>query len=511
MSAIICNNELVVMLKKKNRHIVNLISGLLCQGFTAVSGLILPSLIIKTYGSVLNGLVSTATQLVTYLCLAEAGLASASLVSLFKPLAEKDYNSVSSIMAAVNKFYIRVSHIILAGSILCGILIQIFNKDDIPQLTIWLVTFSIALTSYISFRFLNKYRLLFQADNMIFVVNIIHSAGVALQFTASLFLIHNKIDISSTRCIVAVTNIIEGALLYFFSRIIFPKINLKAIPAPDAIKQRKDVVVHQILALVLNNTDMVLLYLFSPSASSASVYSVYAMIGVLIHNALNSVISMFSAKMGQSYAVGDYENVRRILKKYEVIYNIAMYTFYCSMAILILPFVSVYTKGVNDAEYYDPTVAILFSIYGITRMLRLPYSELTSNAGRFKETKNQAIIEASMNLIVSVILLPFLGIPGVLIGSISGEIYRTIHTYYYCEKEIMHIDWIRSILFVLVNCGFVTILIQLFEKCRFMIMDSYIHFFILASVVTVSVFVIIGTVNCFSAYFYHKVRGHICQ
>lgn len=56
------------MLKVKgNSRLYNLITGLLCQFLSAVSGLILPNLVLRTYGSVLNGLVSTITQMMAYL------------------------------------------------------------------------------------------------------------------------------------------------------------------------------------------------------------------------------------------------------------------------------------------------------------------------------------------------------------------------------------------------------------------------------------------------------------
>ena len=352
----------------KNRQFLNLVSGLICQAVTAVSGIIIPSLMIKTYGSVLNGLVTLVTQMMAYLSLVEAGLTSASLVSLFKPMAEKNYEEASSIMAAIKKFYNKIANFFLVGSFICGLGAIVVIKDEIPYLTIWLVTFSVAGASYVSFRFLNKYKVLLQADNRIFVVNIVHTIGIILQFITSLFFIRQKINIASTRGIIIGTNLLEWAFLLFITRKTLPKINCMVTPKLDAIKQRKDIIVHQILALVLNNTDVLLLTVFSSSISAVSIYTAYAMIGTLIHNTLNSFLNMFSAKMGQRYSVGDYNGVQNLLKKYEVIYDIALFTLYCSMAILILPFICVYSKGVSDADYYDPVVGLLFSIYGINEV-----------------------------------------------------------------------------------------------------------------------------------------------
>lgn len=490
----------------KNRQLMNLASGLLCQVIMALTGLILPSMIIRTYGSILNGLISTITQMMAYLSLAETGLASAALVSLFKPMAEKDYLSASSIMSAINIFYIRVAYIFLSGSVVCGIGATFMIKDDIPLTTIWLVTFAVSGSSFISFRLLNKYKVLLQADNRIYIVNTVHAIGVIVQLVFSMLLIKNKVNIASTRVIIIGTNIIEWMILHSYSKRKFPTIMLKSTPQKNAIKQRKDIIVHQILSLVLNNTDVLLLATFSTGLSAVSVYTVYAMIGTLIHNALNSFISMFSSKMGQRYAIGDYEGVKVILRKYEVIYDIALFSLYSCMGILILPFISVYTKGISDVNYYDPTVGLLFSVYGITRMLRLPYSELTNCAGHFKETKIQAILEVLINLVVSIILIPFMGISGGLIGSIAGEIYRTIHTYYYCHKRILDIDWNRSIVLTVINSTSFFILLILFLEIRFRILDSYISFFSVGIVISIITFALISLVNFCTVKIYYTIK-----
>ncbi len=492
--------------KVKSHHLANLITGLSCQVLIALAGFVLQGLIIRTYGSALNGLVATITQMMTYLALVEAGLASAALVSLFKPMAEEDYDTASSMMAAINKFYIKVANVFLGGSVVCGIIAIVITKDDIPRMTIWLVTFSVAISSYVSFRLLNKYKVLFQSDNRIYIVNIIHFIGVSIQFICSVLFIHQRLDISSTKAIVIISNLVEWSLLLYCKQRLYPLINFKVSPKLDAIKQRKDILAHQIVSLILNNTDAVLLGIFSASMSTVSIYNLYAMVGTLLQHVLNCFLSMFNAKMGQKYSIGDYADVQNILKKYEVIYNIVLYSLYCCMAILILPFICVYTKGVDDADYYSPIVGMLFSIYGITRMLRLPYSELIVGAGHFKETKIQAIIEASTNLIVSIVLLPFMGIPGVLIGSIIGEVYRTIHTYYYCEKKLLKIEWGRSIILSMANCGAIALLIKLFKSFRYSVIDTYIDFIKMGLVVSICVFAVVLAVNCLTVIVYNRVR-----
>lgn len=61
-------------------------------------------MILKTFGSDVNGLVSSLNQFLSYISLIEGGLTGVVLASLYKPLEEKNYNKVSGIVKATNKF-----------------------------------------------------------------------------------------------------------------------------------------------------------------------------------------------------------------------------------------------------------------------------------------------------------------------------------------------------------------------------------------------------------------------
>ena len=68
----------------------NMLSSLLLQVVTAISGLILPRLIIPAFGSEVNGLIATITQFISYITLLEAGVGSVFRASLYKPLHDRN-------------------------------------------------------------------------------------------------------------------------------------------------------------------------------------------------------------------------------------------------------------------------------------------------------------------------------------------------------------------------------------------------------------------------------------
>lgn len=479
----------------KNRRLLNLISGLACQILSSIFGLVIPNFILNTYGSVLNGLLSMVTQMMAYLSLVEMGLTSAALVSLYKPMAVKDYEKASEIFTAVNKFYQRIAIWFSCGVIICGIVSLYIIDDNIPSITIWLVILSLAGNNLVSYLLLNKYKVLLQADDKLYILNFTHLFGIIIQFLLSYCAIIIKTNIACVKTSIIIASLLEFFVLFAYSRKKIPELKIKEKIPDNLIKQRNDILIHQLLSLVLNNTDVILLTIFSPSLSIVSVYTVYAMVESLVQNIANTIIGMFSSKMGQLYAICDYNSVNMILKKYEGLYGVGLFSLFSCMDIMIMPFVSIYTKGIIDQKYYYPTLGLLFSLYGIVRMFRLPYTELTYAAGRYKETKIQAILEASINLILSIILLPVYGIAGVLIGSIVGEVYRTIHSYIYCNRFVLRFDWIRSILLCGINCFLFVIIHLLMIDVRHMMINSYSKFFLVAAICGLIIFLLYAFIN----------------
>ena len=97
------------------KGIYNIIFGIIGQLLTVVFAIIVPKVIIIGYGSSVNGLLSTINQLFVYLSLFEAGVGTATLQALYKPLTENNRGEINSILAATHKYYIRTSKLYFAA------------------------------------------------------------------------------------------------------------------------------------------------------------------------------------------------------------------------------------------------------------------------------------------------------------------------------------------------------------------------------------------------------------
>ena len=69
----------------------------------------IPRLFIVSYGSETNGLLSTITQIFGYLALLEAGIGTASINALYKPLDQKNKEQVEDVLGQSQAYFRKVT------------------------------------------------------------------------------------------------------------------------------------------------------------------------------------------------------------------------------------------------------------------------------------------------------------------------------------------------------------------------------------------------------------------
>lgn len=99
------------MVYSKNRDytLLNVIFTVILQIITLLSGFVIPRLIMETFGSEINGLVTSITQFLSYISLLEGGIGSVILANLYKPLSNKDNQKVSAVIITASNFFKKLA------------------------------------------------------------------------------------------------------------------------------------------------------------------------------------------------------------------------------------------------------------------------------------------------------------------------------------------------------------------------------------------------------------------
>lgn len=416
--------------------IYNSISAVILQLVNMAVNLVLPQIMITVYGSSVNGLVTSIRQFISYFSLVEAGLSGAAVYALYKPLADKNEDDINGILSASNRFYNISGFIFSALVLITAFLYPMFTSGQgISVVTIASLVMIIGASGALEFFAVGKYKVLYTADQKSYVISLINAAAVAINAVIILILASLRMDIVIVQMVALISFFARSAMYILYGKLKYPQIDLKAPPMNQALDKRWDSLILQVLGVTSTATPVVVTSLML-GLKEASVFVVYNMVFVSVLALLTTFSNGLSAMFGDLLVRKEIGILQKAYQQYEYLYYALVTWGYSCAAILIMPFMEIYTVRFTDAEYIRPLIAALFVAVGIVSNIKTPQGMLVISAGLYKETKLQSLIQAIIIVVFSVALAPLLGIAGVLVGSILSNLYRDIDLIFYIPKMV---------------------------------------------------------------------------
>ena len=402
---------------------------------SVICGFILPRLILGAFGSKYNGLITSITQFLTSAVLLRSGIGGATRAALYKPIAEKNHNDFNAIVKATDNYMKKIG-LILAGLI---ILFSIIYPFLVHNEFGWFFTFSLFLiigaSTFAESFFGITYLIVLQADQRLWVSSVLRIICYILNTAIGALLIVKGFSIHVVKLGSAFVYVAYPIILGAYVRKHY-SINSNVKPNNTAIAQRWDAFWQQIAVFVMNNTDVIILTVFT-NMLEVSVYSVYNMVIHGLKRAVFALSNGLEAAFGNMIAKGEMDTLRENVRIIENLMFAISTIVYTTAALLVLDFVSIYTHKVEDVNYIRPPFAYIIILAQYFNAIRLPYQLVVQAAGHYKQTKLGAIIEPFMNISLSIIFVFKFGLIGVAVGTLAATIFRTIQYSCYLSKNII--------------------------------------------------------------------------
>jgi len=489
------------MANRVKKLALNTVTSLSLQVVTVICGFILPRLILGKFGSDVNGLVNSIAQFLGVITLLDLGVGAVVQSSLYKPLAENDKDSISKIYVSAHRFFKRLATILI---VYVGVLIFVYPLIVNKKFGFW---FTAALIGAISINTFSQYyfgivnSLLLSADQKGYVQYTAQIVVLIINTIACALLIKLGASIQIVKLTTSIIYLFRPLYLFFYVKKHYD-INNKITFTEEPIKQKWNGMAQHFAAFILVSTDNIVLTLFS-SLMNVSIYSVYNLVILGVKNALYSMTNGFQSLMGEMIAKKEKEKLFVFFGYVEwVIHTGTTLVFGCT-GVLILSFVEVYTKGINDANYVQPLFAVLIVIANAGHCLRLPYNTLILSAGHYKQTQSNHIISMVLNILISIVAVKFFGLVGVAIGTLIAMAYQTVWMAWYDSKNIINWPFKNFMKQVLVDV--LTVVIAGLATFKIpMISVSYGSFFIRAILVFICWSVIVCAIN--SVFYAEKMK-----
>lgn len=436
---------------RKKRLLYNTVSSLVFQLATIVCGFILPRLILGAFGSNVNGLVNSITQFLGIISFLELGVGAVVQSALYKPLAENRKEDVSKIISSANKFFRRLAQILFVYVLLLAIFYPRFAAKEYGLSYTIALIISISISSFAQYYFGIVNRLLLTADQRGYIQYTAQTIAVIGNTVACYILIGLGCSIQIVKLTTSLIYLIQPFAIHLYVRSHY-QIDTKIKYEKEPIPQKWNGIAQHVAAVILDGTDTVVLTLFS-SLSDVSIYSVYFLVVKGVKQLFMSMTNGITSLIGELWAKQEISELNKTFGWTEWVIHTGTTFVFGVTAVLIVPFVKVYTLGINDANYIQPLFAILIVAANAGHCLRLPYNIMILAAGHYKQTQNNYIIAAIMNIVVSVLAVKAWGLIGVAIGTLIAMGYQTVWMAWYDSKNLIKWPIINFIKQILIDLG----------------------------------------------------------
>ena len=395
------------------------------QGIVSIMAFITRTIFIYALGNTYLGLSGLFGDILTFLSLAELGVGTAIIYSMYKPLANDDKKMVSALVNLYGKIYFYMGIIVTTIGLSLTPFLSFFISDmpDIPELNLIYILY--LLNTSLSYFFIYKKSMLIATQNS-HIISIIQ---------ASVVLIQNILQITFLL-------IFKSFIIYLIIQIVCVLLNnicisiyvdrkyeyLKEYKKERVNKETKREILKNVSAMFLNkissvivtSTDNILISKFV-STIVLGYYSNYILFTNLVRQIFSKIFESITGGIGNLVST---ESKEKSYETFEKIFfaNFWIIAFISTMLfIMVNPFIELWL-GKTYLLSMSIVFLICFNLY--MRFIRDTSLTFIETCGLFWSIKWKCIFEAVINLISSILYLKYfkLGIAGVLLGTLTSNL-----------------------------------------------------------------------------------------
>ncbi len=443
----------------------NSVMGVGAQIVTTVMGLIVRTVFIHQLSADYLGVNGLFSNILTMLSLAELGVGSAIVFSMYKPIATNDKRTVAKLMNLYSKAYNAIG-IVVAIVGLCIIPFLKYIIKDQPNISgLKFIYLLYLLNTVLSYLFAYK-RSIFQADQRARVItafdlvfNALKSVGqICVLLLTGNFLLYLVIQIVCTfleNIFISIYANHEYAFLKEYRTEKLTKEEQK--PILDHIKA---LFIYKIGSTALDGTDNIIISAFD-GVISVGLLSNYSLVTGSIQMILGKITSALTGSVGNFIAKEKHERYEEILNHVTFLHFVLYGMIFVGSIAVLNPLISVWA----GKEYLlDDTIVFTnclnIYIFGMMNAIWI----FRSTMGLFIYGKWRPLVSAVLNIVVSIVLAKIYGLLGVLMGTTITRVatnvwFDSLIVYRYGLKKsplIYFRKWIYYLLMVLVDIWIVS-------------------------------------------------------
>ncbi|MCR5710121.1 MAG: sugar transporter [Bacteroidales bacterium] len=380
---------------------------------------------IQKLGVELMGLNSTAASILNMLNLAELGISTAVSVTLYKPLHEKDRQSVRELIALQGWMFRRIGFFVMAGSavILC-FFPQIFAKSGLP-LSYSYATYLVLLYTSLLWYFFNYKKNLLYADQKNYKVllstQLVGIVKQVLQMVAILRLDHGYFwwlaleAATSTISTLLVRRTVDRTYPFLRQEVRVDRDLRRRYP--EILSRTKFIAFHKLGGYAVSQLSPIFIYAFV-SLTVVGMYSNYMLLTGNLAALLTALYAGVTASIGDMVAEGDKSLIMKVFR--ELLSSRILLVGTCCICLWFLtePFIGLWLGP--GYRLGGVTLALVIALFYISNTRTVVDDYLVAH-GSFQDIW-APVAEAAINVGLSLLFGRRWGLDGVLAAVLVSQI-----------------------------------------------------------------------------------------
>ena len=402
----------------------NVAVGAVLRLYQMIGPFVLRTVMIHVLGMQYVGLNSLFTSVLQVLNLAELGVGSAMVYSMYRPIAEDDTKSICMLMKLYRLYYRVIGGgICILGLAIMPALPKLISGDIPPDINIYILyilNLSATVLSYWLFAYKNSLLTAHQRNDVIDFITIVTTTIQYLFQIAVLVIFKNYYYY-------IVVALLSQALLNVTTAVVvnrmYPKYHPSGKIDKDVMKninrKIKDLFTSKLGEVIVNSADTIVISAFL-GLTMLAMYNNYYYILTAVMGFVTLFFKASTAGIGNSLVVESQEKNYGDLNKFTFL--VSWIGLFCGCCLLCLyqPFMEVW---VGKEYMLGLGCVVCFSVYFYIRVMNQVLIVYKDAAGMWHEDRFRPLCTALTNLILNLILVQVMGIYGVLLSTVFSTLF----------------------------------------------------------------------------------------
>lgn len=407
-------------LDRKRNAYRGMFAGILNKTTVMVLPFVMRTIILYYLGTEYLGLSSLFSSVLGLFSLAELGVGSAMIYSMYKPIAEDDTDTICALLKLYRRLYRFIGFFILsAGLCFLPFIDQVIVgsvPDDINIHVLYLIYLTNSILTYFLFSYKNALLDAHQRKDIdLHVGSILTLIEYVLQIILILITRNYYVYVIIFPVFTLLGNLVRASIVtrlypHYVCKGVLPKEVRKSI-----FSKITALSIHKLGYVISNSSGNIVISSFC-GLTAVAVYGNYYYVIACIMGILSAIFISFTPGIGNKMILDSVEDNRRTF--YNLFFINMWITIWASSCLLCLyqPFMEIWINKNPDLMVSFPTV-VSFVVFFFIQQYRKVVCLYNDAAGIWKEDKWKPVLGAIANISLSIFLVSHIGISGVIIAA----------------------------------------------------------------------------------------------